>query len=132
LAKTISGTAWDRLTVITVPVVRGSGAEIVGDLRIREMANVRFLNNAAWWTRSDMVVLTGYRDVSETFGPALARAIGDTAPLPFGLHGVEPVRATGEGPAAVWPTGEQPSGEQSALRGGGVLAALGYHGQNSD
>jgi hypothetical protein len=111
LAEIISGTAWDRLTVITVPVVRGGGREVIGDLGIRDMSDVRILNNAAWWTLSDMVVLTGYRDCSETFGHRLARTIGDTAPQPLGLPGVEPVAAPG--------------------RGGGVLATLGYHRPNS-
>ncbi|NBC29464.1 MAG: hypothetical protein GVY29_05665 [Spirochaetes bacterium] len=113
LPAIVSNAAWDRLSVITIPQVRGSGQEVIGDLGVREMSEVRRLQNSAWWAGAGAVVFTGYRDLVETFGEGLARYIGDTEPFPLVAKPVA-----------------KPAGA-SGFRDTGVLAALGYHRPNS-
>ena len=117
LAEIVSSNAWDRLTVITVPQVRGSGGEVIGDLGVREMSDVYRIDNAAWWAGAGTVGFTGYRDLADTFGEGLARSIGDTVPSAPTEQGIEVVDAAYEA--------------APRLHDAGVLAALGYHRPNS-
>ncbi len=74
---------WDRLTVATLPRVFGNGAETIGDIGVRELADVKRLEKAVWWTLDGVVAVSGYRAPEETFGSAAARLIREASPLVY-------------------------------------------------
>ena len=83
LTELVARDDWDRLTVCTLPRVFGSGEETIGDIGVRELADVKRLEKAVWWTLDGVVAVSGYRAPEETFGPAAARLIREASPLVY-------------------------------------------------
>ncbi|MFW5729405.1 MAG: hypothetical protein ACOCYG_07050 [Spirochaetota bacterium] len=83
LTALVVGDDWDRLTVVTLPRLFGGGVETVGDIGVREMAEVKSLEQAVWWTLDGVVAVSGYRSLEDTFGPDVADMLRLVAPLVY-------------------------------------------------
>jgi len=91
----ISTGDWDRLTIVYLEELRPGGDATIGDLGVRDIPEAYSLEGAAWYSLGPALLLSGYRSLSETFGPLW----GDEDPMrslplyAFGVTAVE--RETG-------------------------------------
>jgi diaminohydroxyphosphoribosylaminopyrimidine deaminase/5-amino-6-(5-phosphoribosylamino)uracil reductase len=64
----IANKLFDKISVYISPIIIGSGIESIGDLNINKISEALNLENVNFENVNHQLVVTGYRDISATFG----------------------------------------------------------------